>query len=75
MRDRGEAPCPCVLTVVRQKLADLQDQLRRLERVSHDLESVADMEDALPDETFIEMNPYGHVIENLRFQGEATLPR
>lgn len=75
VRDRGEAPCPYVLTVVRQKLSDLQDRIRRLELVSHDLEAVVDTADMLPAEILEQKSRYCHVIENRRLQDQATPPQ
>lgn len=75
VRDRDEAPCPYVLTVVRQKLSDLRARIRRLELVSHDLEAIVDTVDMLPTEILEQKSRYCHVIENRRLQDQTTPPQ
>ena len=66
VRDRDEAPCPYVLGLVRTKLADLQDRIRRLEMLSGDLEAIVRDAGAQPPEVHARKGQYCHVIENRR---------
>ncbi len=66
VRDRGEAPCPYVLGVVREKLADLRDRIRRLELLSGDLEAIVREVTALPATARARTGQYCHAIENRR---------
>ncbi len=63
VRDRDEAPCPYVLGVAREKLADLRDRIRRLQLLSGDLEAIVrDAEERAP------TDGYCHVIQNRRLR-------
>ncbi len=69
VRDRDEAPCPYVLGLVREKLADLQDRIRRLQLLSGDLEAMIREVEALPADARARQGQYCHVIENRRVRG------
>ncbi len=69
VRDEGEAPCPYVLGVARQKVADLQDRIRRLQLLSGDLEALLRDAEAAPADISARKGRYCHVIENRRLRG------
>ena len=64
MRDRNEAPCPYVLGLVTDKLADLRARIQRLESLSTDLEDLLRDAEAIPPEARARKGQYCHVIEN-----------
>ena len=64
VRGRDEAPCPYVLGLVTEKLADLRDRIRRLETLSGELETIVRAATALPPEVLARKGRYCHVIEN-----------
>lgn len=77
VRDRDEAPCPYVLGLVRHKLADLQDRIRRLQLLSADLEALVRDAGTVPIEVGARTGQYCHVIESRRLRGpqdEADIP-
>lgn len=68
VRDRNEAPCPYVLDLVREKLADLQARIERLQLLSGDLKEILQDAEAIPSEIQIGKGQYCHVIENRRLR-------
>ena len=74
VRDRDEAPCPYVLGLVRHKLADLQDRIRRLQLLSGDLEAIVRDAASLPADVRARKGRYCHVIENRRLNGQGDRP-
>ncbi len=64
VRDRNEPPCPYVLDLVREKLADLQARIQRLQLLSGDLEALLRDAAAIPPEVRARKGQYCHVIEN-----------
>lgn len=66
VRDRNEAPCPYVLRVVEEKLADLNDRIQRLQLLSGDLEAILRDAETMPAELRARKGQYCHVIENRR---------
>lgn len=66
VRDRDEAPCPYVLGVVREKLADLQDRIRQLQLLSGDLEAIVRDAEAAPPGERAHRAQYCHAIEHRR---------
>ncbi len=69
VRDRNEAPCPYVLGLVRDKLADLQDRIRRLQLLSADLETFVHDAETESIATGARTGQYCHVIESRRLRG------
>ena len=75
VRDRDEVPCLYVFGLVREKLADLQNRIERLELLSENLEELVREIEALPSETIARKGNYCHAIENRRLRREqAELP-
>lgn len=72
VRDRDELPCPYVLGLVRKKLADLQDRIRRLQLLSGDLEAIVRNAEARSAAVRARHGEYCHVIENRRQRGSQT---
>jgi DNA-binding transcriptional MerR regulator len=68
VRERDEVPCPYVLSVVREKLADLHDRIVRLELLSDDLEDLVREAEGLSAEELARKARYCHVIENHRLR-------
>ncbi|MDP9347692.1 MAG: heavy metal-responsive transcriptional regulator [Gemmatimonadota bacterium] len=73
VRERGEVPCPYVLLLVRDKLADLQDRILRLQLLGRDLEAFVHEAQELPSDLVAQKGRYCHVIEN-RLLGDGGLP-
>lgn len=72
VRDRDEAPCPYVLSLVREKLADLQDRIQRLQLLSGDLEAIVRDVEATSPVARARHGQYCHVIENRRRRGSQA---
>lgn len=63
VRDRNEAPCPYVVGLAREKLADLQDRIARLKLLSGDLEEMLQEVESEPSEERTGKGEYCHMIE------------
>lgn len=74
VRDRDEAPCPYVLELVTEKLADLQARIQRLQSLSGELEAIVREVTALPPEVLARKGRYCHVIENQRLRADGDDP-
>lgn len=72
VRDRNEPPCPYVLDLVGEKLADLQARIQRLQHLSGDLEVLLRDAAAIPPEVRARKGQYCHVIENRRREEQDT---
>lgn len=72
VRDRDGVPCPYVLDLVREKLASLQDRIRRLQLLSGDLEAMVRDAEAMPAEVRIRTGHFCHVIENRRLREQGN---
>jgi MerR family copper efflux transcriptional regulator len=64
VRERNETPCPYVLGLVREKLADLHARIQRLQLLSEDLEEILQEAATIPPEIRARKGQYCHVIEN-----------
>jgi MerR family transcriptional regulator, copper efflux regulator len=76
VRDRNEPPCPYVLELVTEKLADLRTRLHRLEALSHELAAVPRNAATPPATGGVRMGQYCPAITNhARARAHASATR
>lgn len=68
LRDRNEAPCPYVLSLIASKIQQVERQIADLRRLQKELETLRRQAEAIPLEVLANKSCLCHIIENLALE-------